>query len=493
MQPSTSRLLHSVRQALIQRLAPRLLDDDAQALVGAMDVAICELLNRADGRLKVLQASNATLRRLLIRAGEILYRHAVTELPPAPAPRSTIEELNESNDQLRSIAVSLINELHLYAQTLAEAERHVVGSVIKGILQHQYDEMSAEMAPIPDEPVNLADPLAIDKDRMAHDIAGQLALNSEVQIGAVKYLSGGFSRVTLSVDWNSAGAAGRLVIRKQKPGPIMEHVALGVSGEFPVLRFLHSHGVAVPQPLWLQTDHSVLGDDFIAMECVAGTTLGSAMGAQGVTDGIMRQIAEQLAVLHTLPWEENEQELAHTFRLSPGHIDVRTALDTLLERWEARWNAARLRPSPALSAAYAWLQRNKPRREVRPCLLHGDIGFHNMLFEDGRMTALLDWETAFLGDPAKDIATCQSFVALYTDWDQFLAWYREAGGPAVDDQSVRYYSVLRVFTQMLVGDMGLETKFAADDTTEIEYLFLGGPVRKYFFNDYLTCLDTIAS
>lgn len=482
-----------MRQTLIGRLAPRLTAPDALALVGAMDVALCELINRVGGRPAVLRASYSGLRNLVVR-GQLLLGNNLKDLPPElPAATNSIEDLNHLNDRLRTCAVDFIEYVHDRSPTLTDADRITANQVIREMLQHQFEEMSAEMTAVPDEDLNQANPLAIDHEELANDIQAELGLQSAVRLDNVKCLSGGFSRVTLSVNWSTIDATGNLVIRKEKPAPIMENVALGVAGEFPVLRFLHSHGVAVPNALWLQTDQSVLGSDFMALEQVQGATLGSAMGAIGVTEDIVRQIAVQLALLHTVPWETNELTLARAFRLEPGKINCETALNTLLARWEARWSTARLRPSPALSAALCWLKRNKPRRDVRPCLLHGDIGFHNILFEEGTLTALLDWETAFLGDPAKDIATCQSFVGLYTDWDRFLDWYRAAGGPAVDVHAVRYYGVLRVFTQLLVGEIGLETKFAGDETSEIEYLFLGGPVRRYFYNDYLTCLDTISS
>src|SRR5205085_6783805 len=39
-----------------------------------------------------------------------------------------------------------------------------------------------------------------------------------------------------------------------------------------------------------------------------------------------------------------------------------------------------------------------------PCLLWGDFGFHNMLVDGGRITALVDWEATAVGPPTRELA-----------------------------------------------------------------------------------------
>jgi len=57
------------------------------------------------------------------------------------------------------------------------------------------------------------------------------------------------------------------------------------------------------------------------------------------------------------------------------------------------------------------LEGMAPRLEGSPCrLLHGDPGHHNFYSEDGRVTALLDWEDAVCGDPVFDLAHWGTFT-----------------------------------------------------------------------------------
>ena len=55
------------------------------------------------------------------------------------------------------------------------------------------------------------------------------------------------------------------------------------------------------------------------------------------------------------------------------------------------------------------------------CLVHGDYGFGNILAEDGRITAVLDWANALFGDPLYDVA----WLDLYSPGTFFKDRMRE--------------------------------------------------------------------
>jgi Ser/Thr protein kinase RdoA (MazF antagonist) len=42
-----------------------------------------------------------------------------------------------------------------------------------------------------------------------------------------------------------------------------------------------------------------------------------------------------------------------------------------------------------------------------PVLLHGDFWPGNLIWRNGRLAAILDWEDAALGDPLSDVASCR--------------------------------------------------------------------------------------
>jgi aminoglycoside phosphotransferase (APT) family kinase protein len=78
----------------------------------------------------------------------------------------------------------------------------------------------------------------------------------------------------------------------------------------------------------------------------------------------------------------------------------------------------------------------------RPGVVHGDLWYGNLLMRDHRLTGVLDWEFAAIGDPLVD------YAALWYLGDDFMAALLAALGRSVAElpDTVRYYRVLREFT-----------------------------------------------
>jgi aminoglycoside phosphotransferase (APT) family kinase protein len=152
----------------------------------------------------------------------------------------------------------------------------------------------------------------------------------------------------------------------------------------------------------------------------------------------------------------------------------------MLACFESYWRAADLRPLPLLEHMLDWLKRHPLDTDRQAVICHGDVGFHNLLGSGGRITALLDWETARLADPAKDLALVREFVPQYVSCAQFMSWYKAAGGPVIDDARLAYYEVWSAFAHLLDCEVALGSKFARAPQPELEFLRLGLPFRAHF-------------
>lgn len=80
--------------------------------------------------------------------------------------------------------------------------------------------------------------------------------------------------------------------------------------------------------------------------------------------------------------------------------------DTPPSAWldEARetWPSVRERVP---SAVHGWLEAfldAAPPPEVAPCFIHGDLGAEHVFADRGRITGVIDWSDAAIGDPAVD-------------------------------------------------------------------------------------------
>ena len=59
---------------------------------------------------------------------------------------------------------------------------------------------------------------------------------------------------------------------------------------------------------------------------------------------------------------------------------------------------------PVVERALDWLVANVPADDAPPSPIQGDAGPTNFLHAGGRVTGLIDWEMAHLGDPHDDLA-----------------------------------------------------------------------------------------
>jgi aminoglycoside phosphotransferase (APT) family kinase protein len=94
-----------------------------------------------------------------------------------------------------------------------------------------------------------------------------------------------------------------------------------------------------------------------------------------------------------------------------------------------------------MMALFGWLLDHIPDSAGTPSLLHGDIGFHNLLLDDGKLSAVVDWEFGHIGDAAEDLAYVRNTLGEQIDWDAFIAAYLAAGGPDVSPQRLQFFQV----------------------------------------------------
>ncbi len=107
--------------------------------------------------------------------------------------------------------------------------------------------------------------------------------------------------------------------------------------------------------------------------------------------------------------------------------------------------------------ALGWLRKHLPPDEPAR-LVHGDLRGKNLLFDPDRPTVVLDWERAFLGDPAHDLAivTRGSHRPFQVPGGltKLLKAYAEHSDVALSESEVRFHEIalhLRWFAEALPG------------------------------------------
>ena len=228
-----------------------------------------------------------------------------------------------------------------------------------------------------------------------------------------------------------------------------------------MLRAVHRAGIPAPEPLQVEPDRAVLGEPFLLMRRVAG-----AADAGGKPREVGLALARLLARLHTL----DPETLDAGFRTIPR--DAAQCADLLVDHWHAIWLAKKLEPAPILVRAFAWLRAHRPERVSRISVVHTDVGLHNLLVQDGRILALLDWEFARVGDPADDLGYARPHVEKLVDWPAFLAEYYAHGGPPYLEENARWYEIWRSVRNAVACTAGL-AGFVSGENLQVNQALVG--------------------
>lgn len=160
---------------------------------------------------------------------------------------------------------------------------------------------------------------------------------------------------------------------------------------------LHRRGLPVPAVLTMSDQPVVDGRPFFLLEAVDGDRIEKVVGT--VPD--VQLAASAVNVLKQL----QEVPVAET--------GIGEEQPASLESEIARWTWLMDRAPQELTGeapVVAELLRGCKPAEHPPVLVHADFHYGNMLFRQGQVVALLDWEIAQLGQPLLDLA-CLAVVA----------------------------------------------------------------------------------
>jgi aminoglycoside phosphotransferase (APT) family kinase protein len=118
---------------------------------------------------------------------------------------------------------------------------------------------------------------------------------------------------------------------------------------------------------------------------------------------------------------------------------------------------------PLVTFTYEWLRSNIPAAEGQVVLVQGDTGPGNFLYQHGKVTGVIDWELAHLGDPMDDLAwlSWRATQHGFPDFPARLREYEHLTGFEVDDARVHYYRLNafgRLGPYFALADMGRRTR-----------------------------------
>ena len=274
-----------------------------------------------------------------------------------------------------------------------------------------------------------------------------------MRLDNVQRIAVGWSHETWLFDavWREAGEQHTrgMCLRRDPGNAMLRHVS-SLEEQFRVLECLARTALPTPIPYWFESDPAILDAPFLVMEKVAGTCPnpwgrdGRAYYAAAAERGVLpASFTATLATLHTLDWRAAGFEFLGVPRAGTDFVRREIA------KWKHLIDVSDNPPEPILTDLIGWLEANAPSTS-HITLVHGAYRTGNMLIEDDRIAAVLDWELQVLGDPMYDVAYVLSdlnregtaLLSNLVDRDAFFRDYEAQTGFTIDEKVCRYYNAL---------------------------------------------------
>lgn len=282
-------------------------------------------------------------------------------------------------------------------------------------------------------------------------------IGAPVQVSALARKSGGASRETYLFDAEWEGSERRgFVLRRDPVASLLESDR---SHEYRVLEAARGLGVPVPVVRWLELGREALDRPFFVMERVDGMVTPPTF-PQAYPDEMRDRCADDfvsiLASIHRADW----RALGFDFldAPAPGRDPARRAVDL----WRGIFEKDRIEPNPVLTRAFDWMEEHLPESDVIT-LVHADYRSGNYLHDGaGRITAMLDWEMAHLGDPHEDLGWAAmpywasgGRVCGLLPLPDLVARWESLTGMRADPARLRFYQVLGTAKMMSIALTGV--------------------------------------
>jgi aminoglycoside phosphotransferase (APT) family kinase protein len=268
--------------------------------------------------------------------------------------------------------------------------------------------------------------------------AGLARVCARAGLGAV---SGEPQRLTggaVMESWRFSAGDKPYVLRRAPSLAFMEGRPYGHSTEAALIEAARAKGVTAPEVVAVLEEGDGLGSGFV-MRALPGTADPKLILACDDPVGLLKQTARDLARIHRLRQGDVPEGVPV--------MDYRAAIADLKAQFmEAGGDR------PIIALGLKWLENNCPP-EVEPVLNHGDYRMGNLLVEGSRLTGVLDWEIAHLGDPHEDLAFGCMAVWRFARYDRpalglgsiedYIAAYEAEAGVTIDPARFRFWTIYR--------------------------------------------------
>jgi aminoglycoside phosphotransferase (APT) family kinase protein len=192
---------------------------------------------------------------------------------------------------------------------------------------------------------------------------------------------------------------------------------VSVRKETMIIARLARHGIPVADVEHVDQAGSLVGRPYFVMHSAGDQTVAELLGPGDVAQSLLREMGGTLARIHSVPGVEFADLPADRISAS----GVAKYLESLAETADALAQQSLLEPDEV-----ARFRALKMPVAEGDSLCHSDYHAVQCIVRDGRLSAVVDWESAWIGNPAIDLAISHAYLDFYCPQPltrEFLAGY----------------------------------------------------------------------
>jgi aminoglycoside phosphotransferase (APT) family kinase protein len=262
------------------------------------------------------------------------------------------------------------------------------------------------------------------------------------EIVAANQLEGGVSATITSLEYELPDQSKKRLIVRQYGAFDLADNAMIAADEEKLLRHLHDLGLPVPEPLLSMCGFAGPGKTWLVTSFIEGDTITEPPFPVRFAE----QIAELLAGIHAV-----DPDLPELGFLEDGYDQTRINIDA--------WACSTHLPESELDY-WKTLESFLPKTPEEPrVLLHGDYWPGNLIWQEGKIAGVTDWEDAHRGHPVADMANCRFELFMIGGpklADAFSEAYRDLQPEVAVDRLAFWELYASVLLLRRARDWGLE-------------------------------------
>lgn len=452
-QPEAACYLRAINHDLVKVLGPEIKSDSGRSILDMLLTLLRHVIAREEVAASFLEGHVTSLLSVVADLAAVSGSDSLTAQVRERQASLTTESARQVYDWTAQTLEALIQELSPRLAKLTASERATVHAALRKAeeSERQWHQRSEARENELKAGESVAAGKAVTTEILTTYLQARDPQAPRVTASRILSVLGGNSKDTIIAELQGPDrVADRIVIRRDVPNGPFDVTA---TDELGVLTALHEAKVPVAKPLWVERNPQVLGAPFLVTgfsEGAPAADLSTNVREEESPQQAMLVLAQVLAKVHAVDVTRIPGSEAIA-----GH-SVQWHVTALIDLYEDQWRRRRVWFSPVLASAFAWLRANVSSEALRPAIVHGDASIRNLLVHKGKATAIIDWETWHIGDPAEDIAYAEDEISPHMSFDQFLSAYYESGGNRISPERMKFWSIWRHVRNAVSGASMIE-------------------------------------